>query len=339
MLVSPLSRNVTPNQVAMFVAAAEAKSFSAAAKALGISQPTLSRSIGDMEYALGCALFERNSRGVTLSTRGESFLEKGRDLLSAHVDAQTALARWRAAQRGKLRVLGSSVLMPLVLPMLMRNLQREYDCVSMAVDHGTPGAVRRGVLEGKAMLGVLAESATHDDLDCSLAIEAQLGILASPDTALPDRIDSLADLAALPILRFGTHSPINRLLDTHGIRFESYHSSPLQVSCILSALELVHQGTAIAVCSGIGASHARAAGLTFIPLPKLLPASHIYVAARKDALTDPAQQRLRDILLDSIHQAHWHPSVRIEGGARVEAALSCRRVTSRRPHKLYAVKQ
>ncbi len=61
-------------QLRYLIAAAEAGSFSRAARALNIKQATLSRQILEVEKRLGLALFDRKTRGATLTPNGEIYL-------------------------------------------------------------------------------------------------------------------------------------------------------------------------------------------------------------------------------------------------------------------------
>ena len=61
-------------QMRYVLAAAEKKSFSAAAKSLFISQPSLSQQIGNLEKELGIPLFIRHSKSVTLTDAGKQFV-------------------------------------------------------------------------------------------------------------------------------------------------------------------------------------------------------------------------------------------------------------------------
>lgn len=60
------------NDIHAFVVVAEKKNFTRAAEALFITQPALSRKIRDLEKALNCRLFERNTRKVKLTLAGET---------------------------------------------------------------------------------------------------------------------------------------------------------------------------------------------------------------------------------------------------------------------------
>ena len=53
-----------------FLALTQEGSISAAAKALNVSQPTLSRQLMDLEKELGCVLFERSKQGIILTDDG-----------------------------------------------------------------------------------------------------------------------------------------------------------------------------------------------------------------------------------------------------------------------------
>ncbi len=65
-------------QLDAFVAVAERGSFRAAADAIHLSAPALSRRIGQLELSLGVRLFHRTTRAVELSDPGLAFLERAR---------------------------------------------------------------------------------------------------------------------------------------------------------------------------------------------------------------------------------------------------------------------
>lgn len=87
-----------------FVAAAEEQNFNRAAVRLNIAQPALSRQIRALEEELGCLLFRRLKRGVSLSPAGRSLLEDARGILASLDRAcGRALAIDRGMQ-GRLRI-------------------------------------------------------------------------------------------------------------------------------------------------------------------------------------------------------------------------------------------
>jgi DNA-binding transcriptional LysR family regulator len=67
-----LWRRLDWNDVRTFLAVAESGSLNAAARVLGMTQPTISRRMEDLEYRLGARLFQRSSRGISLTEAGET---------------------------------------------------------------------------------------------------------------------------------------------------------------------------------------------------------------------------------------------------------------------------
>jgi DNA-binding transcriptional LysR family regulator len=78
-----------------FVTVADEGQITRAAQKLSVTQPALSRAIGELESELGVRLMERHSRGVTLTPAGERFLLRARAAVSAWTDA-VASARSQA---------------------------------------------------------------------------------------------------------------------------------------------------------------------------------------------------------------------------------------------------
>jgi len=116
--------NLTLKQFRYFEALARHGHFGRAADACAISQPALSMQIKEMEAILGTALFERAARQVRLTSFGEEFAGRVRDILRS-VDELEDLARAsRARLVGRLRLGVIPTIAPYLLPTLIGNLTR-----------------------------------------------------------------------------------------------------------------------------------------------------------------------------------------------------------------------
>lgn len=117
-----------------FVQAADAGSFAAAARALGISSAAVSKNIAGLEKALGVRLMNRTTRTLSLTEEGSAFAQQARIALEALDLATEAVIAHRAAPTGNVRIstsvgFGREQLTP-VLPGLLE----KYPALSVDVD-------------------------------------------------------------------------------------------------------------------------------------------------------------------------------------------------------------
>jgi DNA-binding transcriptional LysR family regulator len=95
---------MTPRRLRQFLALIEHAHFGRAAKALGVSQPALSKSIQLLESELGVTLFDRRPEGVALTAFGHLLREKSRRLLVAEEDLRRDIALLAGGDIGALKV-------------------------------------------------------------------------------------------------------------------------------------------------------------------------------------------------------------------------------------------
>jgi DNA-binding transcriptional LysR family regulator len=131
-----LWRRLDWNDVRTFLAVAETGSLNAAARSLGMTQPTVSRRMEDLEYRLGARLFSRSSRGVALTDAGESV----RDLASSMARLGGIIVREVAgrdrAESGRVRLAAPDGLASFILMPQLAAFQRAHPDIQMAVDCG-----------------------------------------------------------------------------------------------------------------------------------------------------------------------------------------------------------
>jgi len=143
-------------ELAVFVRAAESGSFSRAGRELGLSQPSVSRIIGELEARLGVTLLLRTTRRIAVTDAGALFLDRAREILAEIEDAEDA-ARGLDSLRGIIRlalpvVYGTRAIIPR-LPKFLNlhpSLQVEMaiaDARQDLVSEGADIAIRLGELD------------------------------------------------------------------------------------------------------------------------------------------------------------------------------------------------
>lgn len=139
------------DELEAFIAVAEHGNFTAAARALRMSQPALSRRVQNLEASLGVQLLQRSTRTVTLTDEGRTFFERTREALRELNAARDALTSSRSKPAGRLRVEAPSIigrhLIAPALPSLLakhRDLEVELSIHDGAGTTGVEVAVRFG---------------------------------------------------------------------------------------------------------------------------------------------------------------------------------------------------
>jgi DNA-binding transcriptional LysR family regulator len=142
----------------LFVRVAQTRSFSAAGRELGFSQPSASRLIAALEQNVGAALFTRTTRAVTLTEAGASYLDRVSPILAALEEADHE-ARGTGELRGTLRVgVSSSLAIREVIPNLSRFMRRHPELrIELLMDDHRQDLVHDGV-DVAIRFGALSDS-------------------------------------------------------------------------------------------------------------------------------------------------------------------------------------
>jgi len=157
---------------------ATAGSFTLAARMSGVSQPTLSAQVRQLEAAIGAALFERPGRRIRLTTLGETLLTATQRLAEAIGDVERVVASPRAGTRGFLRVSADSALH--VIPVLA-DLKRQSKSFAFSLHIDNSAVVKARVLNGEADVGVMAQPTDDPRLFSTKIRRDRLALLVSLD--------------------------------------------------------------------------------------------------------------------------------------------------------------
>lgn len=111
------------NQARSFLAVAEERSLSAAAVALGVTQPTISRQIAALEDELNVILFERAGRSVTLTRTGQDLLDHVRTMATGANMLSLVASGQSQTIEGQVRVTASDMTAAYLLPHFLTRLR------------------------------------------------------------------------------------------------------------------------------------------------------------------------------------------------------------------------
>ena len=121
------------NSLRDFLVVAERGSLRAAARQLNVPQPSMTRSIRDLEKELDVVLFERRSQGVVLTPMGEVFLRRAKAVRSELRRAREELDQLRGKAHGHIRMCLSSVAHMALLPNTLGPFRQRFPEVTLEI--------------------------------------------------------------------------------------------------------------------------------------------------------------------------------------------------------------
>lgn len=197
-------------------------SFTAAASALAMTQPGVSRLVRQVERDLGIALFLRSTRHVALTAAGSSFIEPVGRFLD-DLDTQVALARSRGGPlRGRLVISSLLSLTHHMVPDALLTYREENPEVEIHLREGLGADVYEDVRNGVADFGLGNAMALSDEIVVeSMIEEACMALLPAGHVLARARNVPFTAFEGKPLVSLPLASGLRRLIDgvagTHGV--------------------------------------------------------------------------------------------------------------------------
>ena len=148
-------------QLEIFVKVAELGSFSRAAQALFLTQPTVSEHIRTLEDELGVRLLDRLGRGAAVTKGGALLLGYAQRMLALSREARQAMESFQGRMSGDLLVGASTIPGEYILPALIGRFKEKFPDIAITLLIGGSQAVTEWVLEGRAEIGVVGARSAH----------------------------------------------------------------------------------------------------------------------------------------------------------------------------------
>lgn len=161
----------------LFLAVAETQSFSAGARRLGITQPTVSRRVAALEEHLGRALFVRNVEGARLTPEGERLLPAAEQMARWAAELRRSVESWSEGVEGPVRIAAPPGLAFDLLVPFARDLRDGLPGVRLEL---LTGVEHVDLSRGQADIALRTRRPAQADLEVVLALQAELGVFVSP---------------------------------------------------------------------------------------------------------------------------------------------------------------
>jgi DNA-binding transcriptional LysR family regulator len=182
------------NQVKIFVAVAQKKSFSKAADMLFISQPAVTSNVKKLEDELGVTLFNRKSKNISLTEGGQLFYRYAVELMNLYAKAEFSLSGYKKNIEGTLEIYASTIPNQYLLPYIVKAFKEEYPLIGFTIRHKASGEVLEEILSGSINFGFVGAKCYSDVLEYIDFYDDRLVLITSPEKEFsidPIKISSL----------------------------------------------------------------------------------------------------------------------------------------------------
>lgn len=234
-------------QLEAFVHVAAQRSFSRAAEALGLTQPSVTARIQALERDLRETLFERNGRGVRLTEVGESFLPHAQRVLKTLQDGRDAVQSVQRLEMGSLRLGAAPTISTYVLPGLLKEFRSRYPGLEVSVRTEHSEQIVRMVLADEVQVGLERTISNPDVVIVPLYHDEVVLVVSAQHPFAKRGAATIEQVGREPLIMFSRGSSYYALVDS-ALRQAGVPASPaMELDNMEATKKMVQQGLGIAV--------------------------------------------------------------------------------------------
>ena len=213
---------ITDFRLKVFKTVADRLSFTRAARELFISQPEVTKQIGELEKQLGTNLFLRQGNRIALTPQGERLLAYANRILSLYGELGDEFADRTAPPEGELRLGASTTIAQYVLPGLLARFRKRYPGIALQVESGNTQYIERAVQEARIDFGIIEGMASVATLHYEpFMLDELVLVTATSNTGFRREEIRSAELPEYPLViresGSGTLDVIEKALATRGL--------------------------------------------------------------------------------------------------------------------------
>ena len=232
----------------VFAAVVENKTATMAAKVLGMTQPGVSKHLGQLERDLGGLLFTRMGKYLVLNEFGGFFYEKVKKVL-AEIRELSGLRYGSASPIGLLKLGLTDAATLVITPPSLIEFRKRYPGVHISLDVDSSARIEDGVLDGNYDVGIVtARAEAHPNLEEEVLYTDSIDAMVSAGHSLARRkFVQLKELADYPLIispkRRRTRIIIDEIFASQGVKI----SDTIDVYMHTAAARLAESGLGVAL--------------------------------------------------------------------------------------------
>jgi DNA-binding transcriptional LysR family regulator len=288
--------NVSTRQIKAFVALAELKNFTRAARACHLSQSAFSTMIRTLEDAMSIRLFDRDTRKVELTAEGALFRDGAARLLDDFRDALSDLGEHAARRRGRVAIAALPSLAAGWMPDVLAGFRAKYPGIELDVADALSESCVERVRSGHADFALAAIRASAPELRTDQFCSDRFHFVCRRDHPLAARrVITLADLAGVPFIHLARNSSVRQHIEA-AIR-PAQLNKVMELEQLSTVAGMVRAGLGVTVVPTLTLFHFEHRDLMTLPLRAPGFRREIFVIRPRDRSLSAAASALLEWLL------------------------------------------
>jgi DNA-binding transcriptional LysR family regulator len=238
------------HQIEIFCMLIKLRSFSGAAEALHLTQPTVSGHIKNLESDLGVMLLDRLGKRVVPTAEGEILNRYGQKLLALRDHARQEIEAISGKMSGLLKIGGSTIPGAYILPAIIGAFKKEHPSLSVQLMIDDTAKVTQSVKDGDLCIGVVGAQVADGHLESHTFLTDEL-VVAVPAGHhwAHKKIIPVEALKTEPFIQREKGSGTRRIMEDH-LEKAGFSLADLNMVAVVGSSDAVRQ----AVKAGLGVS-------------------------------------------------------------------------------------
>ena len=300
---------LNPYELQVFLAAAEAENFSAAARKLHLTQPAVSQQIQALEKRLQLELFQRDGKRIALTEAGQALAPMARELVTLSASIEEAMAARRGLVAGHLTIGCTSTPGKYTLPWLVGSFCEQYPHVQISVEVIKRADLVRKLEAHEISFGIMSGQIEHPDLVYHELMQDDLVLIvpakhpfAHQEVIAPDQLRGqtliLREEAA------GTRVSLLDGLERIGLSLDDFRLSPIELGAAEGIIAAVEAGWGISWVSMVAAQRAFELGkIRILEIEGFALRRTIYLVSHRQRASGNAQLAFYEFIRSPAGQA------------------------------------
>jgi LysR family nitrogen assimilation transcriptional regulator len=237
-------------QLRYFVMVAELKSFSRAAANAHIAQPALSRQVRKLEEELGASLLVRDGRGATLSSVGEQFYLRVKEVLNRLQQAKADVQSLHNVPTGEITLGVAQQLGPAFIASIARKFRHAYPQASLRIIEGFSFQIEEWLDLGRVEVGVFYDPSSMKDLVGKVIFTENLYLVGAANSFIAAEEEcEFSEIEGLPLILPDRPSCLRDRIDNEAAKRGIKTNVFIEVDSIGAIKELIRDGQGYSIMS------------------------------------------------------------------------------------------